>query len=514
MPRETLLDFFADLSRTSGTFLVHDDGFRVRSWTYAEVAAAAEAFARTLAAARHRPRRQGRHLGREPAGVDRRLLGHGAARRDRRADRLPRLARLPRQGARASSRPGWCSSATKSSCRPGTVDAASRCGGSRGLGPRAPPPRRTRRRRRSRRRASRARRSSRSSSPPAPPPSRRAWSSPTGTSSPTSCRSSTRCGSTAATRARSCRCASSTCCRSATCSGRRWRPSCRRCCPAKCLHAQLQPARHRPADQVAAHLGAGLGAEDPRRAARPRRARVPATPRCRDPGPMHWSKRWWTYREVHRAFGWKFWAAVVGAAPLDPGLEEYWGRLGFLVMQGYGLTETAPIVTLNHPLKTRRGSVGKPIAGVEVKIADDGEILVRGDNVTKGYYGAPEATARGLRGRLAAHRRHRRHRRAGPHLHPGPQEGDDRHARGAERLPRGRRARADRDRRACATPRWSAAPGAARSACTRCSSLDAGVDARRDRARRPTRRSAITRRSAAPRVWPAPSCRAPTARAS
>ncbi len=111
------------------------------------------------------------------------------------------------------------------------------------------------------------------------------------------------------------------------------------------------------------------------------------------PGPMHWSKRWWTYRRVHRAFGWKFWAAVVGAAPLDAGLEEYWGRLGFLVVQGYGLTETAPIVTLNHPLKTRRGSVGKPIAGVEVKIADDGEILVRGDNVTKGYYGAPDATA-------------------------------------------------------------------------------------------------------------------------
>jgi long-chain acyl-CoA synthetase len=112
-----------------------------------------------------------------------------------------------------------------------------------------------------------------------------------------------------------------------------------------------------------------------------------------DPSKMHWSKRWWKYRAVHRAFGWKFWAAVVGAAPLDPGLEEYWGRLGFLVVQGYGLTETAPIVTLNHPIKTRRGSVGKPIAGVEVKIADDGEILVRGDNVTKGYYGAPEATA-------------------------------------------------------------------------------------------------------------------------
>ena len=210
-----------------------------------------------------------------------------------------------------------------------------------------------------------------------------------------------------------------------------------------------------------------------------------------DPGPMHWSKRWWKYRQVHRAFGWKFWAAVVGAAPLDPGLEEYWGRLGFLVVQGYGLTETAPIVTLNHPLKTRRGSVGKPIAGVEVKIAEDGEILVRGDNVTKGYYGAPEATARGLRGRLAAHRRHRRHRRAGPHLHQGPQEGDDRHARGAERLPRGRRARAHRDRRRAGTRRWSAGPGAARSASTRWSSAR--------RSRRRSRRGRAARQPGARR---------------
>ena len=60
--------------------------------------------------------------------------------------------------------------------------------------------------------------------------------------------------------------------------------------------------------------------------------------------------------------------------------------MGFAVIQGYGLTETAPIVTLNHPFKTSKGSVGTPIAGVDVKIADDGEILVRGENVTSGYY--------------------------------------------------------------------------------------------------------------------------------
>src|SRR5688572_6898558 len=96
--------------------------------------------------------------------------------------------------------------------------------------------------------------------------------------------------------------------------------------------------------------------------------------------------RWWRYRRVHRAFGLKFWAFVVGAAPLPPDLEEFWRRMGFAVIQGYGLTETAPIVTLNHPFKTSKGSVGTPIAGVEVRIAEDGEILVRGDNVTSGYY--------------------------------------------------------------------------------------------------------------------------------
>lgn len=108
----------------------------------------------------------------------------------------------------------------------------------------------------------------------------------------------------------------------------------------------------------------------------------------------HWLLRWWKYRRVHRLFGWKFWSFIVGAAPLAPDLESFWSKLGFLVIQGYGLTETAPIVTLNHPFHARQGSVGVPIAGVEVKIAPDGEILVRGPNVTTGYYNAPSETAR------------------------------------------------------------------------------------------------------------------------
>jgi len=107
---------------------------------------------------------------------------------------------------------------------------------------------------------------------------------------------------------------------------------------------------------------------------------------------MRWWARWWKYHSVHRMFGFKFWAIVVGAAPLDQELEAFWGRLGFVVVQGYGLTETAPIVTINHPFHATKGAVGKPIAGVEIRIADDGEILVRGENVTRGYFNAPEET--------------------------------------------------------------------------------------------------------------------------
>ena len=128
-------------------------------------------------------------------------------------------------------------------------------------------------------------------------------------------------------------------------------------------------------------LGRRVGAEDPRR---PEGARPARRARGGDARPMrHWLRRWWHFRKIHRLFGLKFWAFVVGAAPLDSSLEAFWGELGFVVIQGYGLTETAPIVSLNHPFGTKKGSVGKAMAGVDVKIADDGEILVRGENVTK-----------------------------------------------------------------------------------------------------------------------------------
>lgn len=122
-------------------------------------------------------------------------------------------------------------------------------------------------------------------------------------------------------------------------------------------------------------------------------------PEAAEPPPegTHWVKNWWRYRRVHRLFGMKFWAFVVGAAPLDPDLEKFWRQRGFAVVQGYGLTETAPVVTLNHPLKAGGGAVGKPLHGVEVRIAEDGEILVRGENVTAGYFNAPEETRMAFR---------------------------------------------------------------------------------------------------------------------
>ena len=126
---------------------------------------------------------------------------------------------------------------------------------------------------------------------------------------------------------------------------------------------------------------------------------IHAFPEAAEPPPPGISipGRWWKYRRVHSAFGLKFWAFVVGAAPLPPDVEEFWRRLGFAVVQGYGLTETAPIVTLNHPFKTSKGSVGTAIQGVEIRIAEDGEILVRGENVTCGYYVAETPDAQSQR---------------------------------------------------------------------------------------------------------------------
>jgi long-chain acyl-CoA synthetase len=93
-------------------------------------------------------------------------------------------------------------------------------------------------------------------------------------------------------------------------------------------------------------------------------------------------KKWFRFRRIHSALGWKFWAVISGGATLPAELEAFWNRLGFALIQGYGMTETAALVTLNHPFHIKQGSIGRPLPGRDVQISPDGEILVRGDMLT------------------------------------------------------------------------------------------------------------------------------------
>jgi long-chain acyl-CoA synthetase len=87
--------------------------------------------------------------------------------------------------------------------------------------------------------------------------------------------------------------------------------------------------------------------------------------------------------------GWKFWAIISGGAALDQNTEEFWRRLGYVVIQGYGLTETSSLISLNHPFKVGRRSIGKVLPGREMKLdPETGEILVRGANVARQYWQA------------------------------------------------------------------------------------------------------------------------------
>jgi long-chain acyl-CoA synthetase len=99
------------------------------------------------------------------------------------------------------------------------------------------------------------------------------------------------------------------------------------------------------------------------------------------------------FQNVRNLFGGRIRQCVTGAAPIAKEILEFFYACGVPIMEGYGMTETATAATSNLPEAFRFGSVGKPFPGVEVKIADDGEVLLRGPNIFKEYYKNPEATS-------------------------------------------------------------------------------------------------------------------------
>ncbi|WP_106848038.1 long-chain fatty acid--CoA ligase [Blastococcus sp. Marseille-P5729] len=100
--------------------------------------------------------------------------------------------------------------------------------------------------------------------------------------------------------------------------------------------------------------------------------------------------------KVRERFGGRLRFMISGSAPLNVEINKWFGAMGLQILEGYGLTETSAIATLNLPGELVYGSVGKPTAGTAIKIAEDGEILIKGDQVMMGYHNKPDATSDAL----------------------------------------------------------------------------------------------------------------------
>tara|TARA_B110000116_G_C16772461_1_gene554053 strand:+ start:276 stop:2027 length:1752 start_codon:yes stop_codon:yes gene_type:complete len=99
------------------------------------------------------------------------------------------------------------------------------------------------------------------------------------------------------------------------------------------------------------------------------------------------------FQKIHKEFGGQLQYFMSGAAPLDIDTEIFFDRIGLPIYQGYGLTETSPVVTVNTKEHNRRGTVGRALPNTQIRIANDGEILVKGPHVTQGYYKRDDLTA-------------------------------------------------------------------------------------------------------------------------
>ena len=111
---------------------------------------------------------------------------------------------------------------------------------------------------------------------------------------------------------------------------------------------------------------------------------------------LGWNIRRFLFAKVHKKFGGCLRLLISGGAAVDPAVAKGFRELGIEFLQGYGLTESAPIIAVNRNRAFRDNSAGLPLPGVEVKIAEDGEILARGPNIMKGYYNNPDGTREAL----------------------------------------------------------------------------------------------------------------------
>ncbi len=158
------------------------------------------------------------------------------------------------------------------------------------------------------------------------------------------------------------------------------------------LYAKIQEGLQRlpPLARGVTQWAFGIGAQT--REARLRRARLP----------MLQHVQWWlanllVFRKFKRRLGGRLRFFVSGSAPLSKSIAEFFYDAGVVILEGYGLTETSPVITVNCPDALKFGTVGRPLDAVEVRIAEDGEILTRGAHVMQGYYRKPTETQEVLR---------------------------------------------------------------------------------------------------------------------